>query len=821
MQGKKPAKQTHHTMTTPPTFILLILALTSFSRVDAALTVPFTVNEVTYRPSNYTIVAQSCNPYEATLRIAVGGRLYEEKRSASFSHHHALNLLLNAVNSHRCGIVINGLRHAVEMHVFDDWILTAGKDEQVNTVKKLYRDIANQEDENGDPYFHFLLGSHTEDYDLEAARIMESTERIVMGHDTGERAEMENDPFYFSTRPDYLKSANEALSLFQQRGLSKIALIGTFDEDALLGAQTSAISLAIDIAYFNSTIRELEPEGDSSAEVEEAKMLEMIEAIRALQPDGVFFLSTWRPTAVWLKTLRKANYQPPFSFVHQSLSTPSLIEEVGLDNLKYHVGSTVVDFAMNATDALMDTSLRAFRTRYENLYGELTQRNVLAVAGFSALLQAIESTGSVNGTIVKQALVTESYNTLMGPVSFEHWGGVKRTHVLVAFDEEGVLRTIAPQDIATGELVYPVPQWAQRDCLLGEACSGLGTCLPSGGCACTGDLTNVGSACINREPEDFQYSPTVKAVAAVLFGINALASAACFTWTVVNRKQRIVKASQVEFLAWIAFGTLLSTSVILLLSIDDSSSSAAQELARDGLYEWANMGCMGQYWVYAIGFVFTFGPLLAKIWRVQRIVDYAKKLQKLTITRRRTIAIIAVATAFDVLILGVWQLTNPLVYKRVTEYDPVYGLPVSSRGVCSPLNEEEPVAGFYIALVGYHVLLLLYGLLVCYRARNIPTALSESKFVTAGIVSHLQILLLATPVLIIVSNSPEGDLFVRSSVIFLNDMGLLLLIFGPKMYWVQFRPDLAIMPEFFSRASATHSKSTVTPAAQSSAVAVN
>mmetsp|Transcript_17676 Transcript_17676/g.56429 ORF Transcript_17676/g.56429 Transcript_17676/m.56429 type:complete len:89 (-) Transcript_17676:150-416(-) len=68
--------------------------------------------------------------------------------------------------------------------------------------------------------------------------------------------------------------------------------------------------------------------------------------------------------------------------------------------------------------------------------------------------------------------------------------------------------------------------------------------------------------------------------------------------------------------------------------------------------------------------------------------------------------------------------------------------------------------------------------------------MSESKYVAVAMVSNLQVLALASPVLVIVSGQPIASMFLRSAVVFFNDFGVLLFIFVPK--WQAFRKSYKI-----------------------------
>ena len=71
-----------------------------------------------------------------------------------------------------------------------------------------------------------------------------------------------------------------------------------------------------------------------------------------------------------------------------------------------------------------------------------------------------------------------------------------------------------------------------------------------------------------------------------------------------------------------------------------------------------------------------------------------------------------------------------------------------------------------------------------------PPRYAESKYIALCMVSNLQVLLIALPLLVMVFDDATPFLFVRCAFIFLNDLAVLVTIFVPKflmMYVVRDR----------------------------------
>ena len=160
-----------------------------------------------------------------------------------------------------------------------------------------------------------------------------------------------------------------------------------------------------------------------------------------------------------------------------------------------------------------------------------------------------------------------------------------------------------------------------------------------------------------------------------------------------------------------------------------------------------------------------------------------KKLQRVTITARDMISPIICLMAVDVILLILWGTNEEanLQWVRTNDLE-IKGYPIRSTGMCSA---QDPWP-FLAPIICLHFFVLIYGNIMCYKARNAGTTFSESKYVFMAMVSNLQIMALGLPVLWMVSDEPVTNYFIRSGIIFMNDVGVMLLIFIPKLSLVYF-----------------------------------
>ena len=136
----------------------------------------------------------------------------------------------------------------------------------------------------------------------------------------------------------------------------------------------------------------------------------------------------------------------------------------------------------------------------------------------------------------------------------------------------------------------------------------------------------------------------------------------------------------------------------------------------------------------------------------------------------------------DGAIILAWNLMAPLVWKRtVTDWDEKLFAPKKSYGECVPRDGSIDSWYFLGPILAIHVIVLIVGNTMAYKSRNIATSFHEGKWITIAMFGNLEMLILAFPIIIIVSNLPSASLFIRSAVVFFLNFGVLICIFMPKI----------------------------------------
>lgn len=276
----------------------------------------------------------------------------------------------------------------------------------------------------------------------------------------------------------------------------------------------------------------------------------------------------------------------------------------------------------------------------------------------------------------------------------------------------------------------------------------------------------VGKDCNTEIFLDEGLVPTYQlALGYIMFGINALAVVFCGTWLFLHRTEKRVKMAQPFFLGLVLLGCLISSSTILAFM---------QQAGTDETHSL----CMLIPWLYSVGFSVSFGTLFTKIYRVHKVYRSAMRMRRVQVTLLSAVRWIALVLCIDMGILILWQVQDPLEWTRTVTMSDQNGYVLESMGMC----HSGTWAWFAIAIGAFHFLLVSIAAYMCFRTRAVPNCLSGARGVTVAMLSNFQIFLVAGPLLFLVGSDPDASFFLRSAIVWINDLVVVLAIFGDLMY---------------------------------------
>lgn len=133
--------------------------------------------------------------------------------------------------------------------------------------------------------------------------------------------------------------------------------------------------------------------------------------------------------------------------------------------------------------------------------------------------------------------------------------------------------------------------------------------------------------------------------------ICVLLACSLIVWVLVNRKSPVVKAMQPIFLIMLCFGTIMTSSSIFFLGVDESSKIDADR------------ACMVYPWLHGVGDTVALSSLFTKLWRVNQVF-HAERFERKVVTVKRVLWPLAIFVALDLGLLLVATLVDPIGWVR-------------------------------------------------------------------------------------------------------------------------------------------------------------
>uniref|UniRef100_A0A7S2U339 G-protein coupled receptors family 3 profile domain-containing protein n=1 Tax=Lotharella oceanica TaxID=641309 RepID=A0A7S2U339_9EUKA len=228
-------------------------------------------------------------------------------------------------------------------------------------------------------------------------------------------------------------------------------------------------------------------------------------------------------------------------------------------------------------------------------------------------------------------------------------------------------------------------------------------------------------------------------------------------------------ASQPTFLYMVAWGCIISSSTILLVSFDDRNFSTSQ----------LDVTCQSSVWFYGLGFGLSISALFAKTYRAKCLtIDKinASKDKHIVVSIYQYFIYVAIALTFEIIICSIWTAVDPLTWTRSCASD--------TSGYCRSIGtcSSDTAVVFISLLLALHFVFLVYMLWICYQVRNIPAEFAEHKWITASTVSSIEILFLTPFLVYMTHNDPTTSTLIMTLALFFNDLGVLVMIFVPKIF---------------------------------------
>jgi branched-chain amino acid transport system substrate-binding protein len=190
-----------------------------------------------------------------------------------------------------------------------------------------------------------------------------------------------------------------------------------------------------------------------------------IQRLKAVNPD-IFFPTAYISDAILMtKTSKELDYNPPMVMAQNSGHTePSYVEAVGKDT----------DGICSREEFSLDLAkhkpmLNEINALYKERFGrDFSGPAARAFVGFLGLCDAINRAGSTNPEAIREAIRNTN---IPGDKLITPWRGIKFDEtgqnilvdaIIIQYQDGGKRATIYPFNLATKEIIYPIPRWSER-----------------------------------------------------------------------------------------------------------------------------------------------------------------------------------------------------------------------------------------------------------------------------------------------------------------------------------------------------------------------
>ena len=188
---------------------------------------------------------------------------------------------------------------------------------------------------------------------------------------------------------------------------------------------------------------------------------------------------------------------------------------------------------------------------------------------------------------------------------------------------------------------------------------------------------------------------------ALVLGILSVAATLVSTiLTYVQRKRRVFIYAQIEFVFILLFGLLLVSLSAITAALLPS-----------------NANCVATVWLVNIGYSFELVPLVVKIAAINKLMQAAKKMRRITLNKQHLFRAVGVLTGIVIVYMIVWTVMDPPVRER--DYQLTDTLTADGSTIVTSGCYCRSTRGVWAFVsVGFQALLLLCASVLAFTTRG-------------------------------------------------------------------------------------------------------
>jgi hypothetical protein len=166
-----------------------------------------------------------------------------------------------------------------------------------------------------------------------------------------------------------------------------------------------------------------------------------------------------------------------------------------------------------------------------------------------------------------------------------------------------------------------------------------------------------------------------------------------------------------------------------------------------------------------------------------QIFKHSNSVQRIKVEPHDVVVPFFFILALNFIVLIVWTVADPLRWERIRVDDVPDGLHLAETATYGSCEGDNGIV-FLGVLFGFNLVVSIVALIQAYECRKISTEYSESMWITAALICFLQVWIIGLPVILLLADNPMALFFVRVGIVFVTCMSTLLLLFVPKIKYL-------------------------------------
>jgi multiple sugar transport system substrate-binding protein len=269
--------------------------------------------------------------------------------------------------------------------------------------------------------------------------------------------------------------------------------------------------------------------------------------------------------------------------------------------------------------------------------------------------------------------------------------------------------------------------------------------------------------------------PEIRAAGWGLAGLICLLSLLLISWTICNKRNRIMRAFQPFLLIQCAIGLFFLGVTIVPLGFDDSMFGV----------KFLDVKCMATPWIYLFGFSLFYSSVYSKIKMCVKIFKDPDNNNVMVVRHMESLKFLLRVCLLNGVLLALWTALDPLKWVRqeVSSDETVSNRTVETFGACR--GEGTASLGFAIALFFLNLIFCFVGTLQAFKCRFLVLEYNEIQWLPLALLPFFETWIIGGPLLLFMNQKPTTIFILLTLIIAVSSLTAALAVFAPKDWYIR------------------------------------